>query len=79
MPVAGSEASAMEAESGPLTWLQLPVPFTGVFAASVVVPGDTHTAWSTPASAVLGAAPTLMVTLLWLLAHGLLLIVQRNT
>lgn len=78
-PVSGSLASAIEADKGPLICDQFPVPAPGVFAAITVVPGDTHTVWSTPASAVVGAAPTLMVTLLWLLVQGLLLIVQRNT
>ncbi len=79
MVVVGEEADTMEAVTGPLTWLQEPVPMLGAFAAMDTVPTEVQTDCAEPAFAVVGGAFTVMVTLLWLAVQGGLLMVQRST
>lgn len=70
---------AMEALTGPLIWLQAPVPMPGVLAAMVALPAEMQMVWLEPALAELGNAKDVMVTSLVLAVQGLLLIVHRNT
>ena len=64
---------------GPLTTLQAPVPVAGALAASDTLGVVVQMVWSLPAFEALGAAPTVMVTLLVLAVQLPLLMVQRST
>ena len=77
--VVGDEAVVIVAVTGPLTWLQAPVPTLGVLAAMVVLPGAMQMFCVVPALAAVGVPLETMVTSLVLAVQGLLLIVQRNT
>ena len=63
---------------GPLVTLHTPVPITAVFAANVAVLVE-QMFWFGPATDVVGAAVTSMVTLEADGAQGALLIVHVNT
>jgi hypothetical protein len=75
------DAALLNCESkvlGPLKTDQAPVPTEGTFAASVALP-ELQIVWLLPATEVLGAAFTVMVTLFVDGVHGALEIVQRRT
>lgn len=55
MPVLGA-LLAMVAVTGPLIWLQAPVPTPGVLAAMVALPAEVQMVWLEPALAVVGKA-----------------------
>jgi len=79
MDVFGAFALTMVPDTGPLSWLQVPVPANGVLPFMVTDPAEAQMVWADPALAVVGTPITAMVTSLVLAVQGLLLMVQRNT
>lgn len=76
--VVGEEAVTIEAVLGPLTCVQVPVPFTGVLPAMVAVPVLTQMVWSGPAFDAVVPGVVVITTSSVVAVQGALLIVHRK-